>query len=175
LKNTQLVRVEVDGRSVEAGVWIQPGLADDTIALALGYGRTHAGRVGNGHGANAYAIRTSKSLWLAPKATLTPLSGTILMATTQSHGSMEGRPIVREASFDRYKADPEFAKKMVEHPPLIPLWKQHAWVGQQWGMTIDLNRCIGCNGCMVACQAENNIPIVGPEQVRTGRAIHWIR
>lgn len=175
LQNTQRVRVEVGGRSLELGVWIQPGQADDTVAIALGYGRTHAGRVGNGRGANAYALRTGDALWLASGARLTALSGKELMPTTQSHGFMEGRPIVREASLTEYKADPEFAKKMVEHPPLIPLWPEHEWIGQQWGMAIDLNRCIGCNGCVVACQAENNIPIVGPEQVRMGRAMHWLR
>lgn len=175
VKNTEIVRVEVDGRSIEVGAWIQPGLADDAVVLALGYGRTHAGRVGNGHGANAYAIRTGKALWQAPGATVTRVGGNALMPTTQNHDSMEGRPIVREATVERYKQEPDFAKKMVEHPPLIPLWKQHEWVGQQWGMTIDLNRCLGCNGCMVACQSENNIPVVGPEQVRNGRAMHWIR
>ncbi len=175
LTNTQRVRVEVEGRSVEAGAWIQPGLADDVIVLALGYGRWRAGRVGERRGTNAYALRTTKNLWAAAGANLTPMSGTLLMATTQTHGSMEGRPIVREANLERYQREPDFAKKMVEHPPLIPLWKEHEQVGQQWGMAIDLNRCIGCNGCMVACQAENNIPVVGPEEVRRGRAMHWIR
>lgn len=175
LRNGDLVRVEVGGKAVEAGIWIQPGLADNTVSISLGYGRTHAGRVGDGRGFDAYAIRTGDALWLATGATLTKVKGKALMATTQSHGSMEGRPIVREATAEVYKANPTFAKDMVQHPPLLPLWKQHEYVGQQWGMTIDLSTCIGCNGCMVACQAENNIPVVGPEQVQNGRAMHWIR
>lgn len=88
---------------------------------------------------------------------------------------MEGRPLIREASLGDYEKNPYFAREMVKHPPLVALWRQHEYPGQQWGMAIDLNACVGCNGCMVACQAENNIPIVGPEETRKGREMHWIR
>ena len=89
---------------------------------------------------------------------------------------MEGRPLVREATLTSYREDPEFAKEMVEHPPLESLWEEHSYdQGYQWGMTIDLNACTGCNACTIACQSENNIPIVGKEQVKNGREMHWIR
>jgi len=89
---------------------------------------------------------------------------------------MEGRPLVREATVEEYKNEPHFAEKMEEHPPLKSLWKERAYdEGYQWGMTIDLNSCSGCNACVVACQSENNIPIVGKEQVLKGREMHWIR
>lgn len=89
---------------------------------------------------------------------------------------MEGRPIVRDADLDYYRQHPEFAREMVEHPPLTSLWKEHTYdTGYQWGMTVDLNVCIGCNACVTACQSENNIPIVGKEQVWRGREMHWMR
>ena len=175
VKSGEMVRLEVGGRSVDAGVWVQPGTADDTIAIALGYGRTFAGRVGNNRGFNVYPLRTAEGAWTATGASATKIAGTALLAATQDHHSMEGRPLVREANLRDYEQNPYFAREMVQHPPLVALWKQHEYTGQQWGMAIDLNSCVGCNGCMVACQAENNIPIVGPEQTRMGREMHWIR
>jgi molybdopterin-containing oxidoreductase family iron-sulfur binding subunit len=98
------------------------------------------------------------------------------LATTQDHSSMEGRPLVREATLEEYREHPDFAPEMVEHPPLKNLWKEHSYKeGYQWGMMIDLNTCIGCNACTIACQSENNIPIVGKDQVAYGREMHWIR
>lgn len=174
VKSGERVRLQVGERSVEAGVWVQPGTADDTIAIALGYGRTVVGRIGRDRGVDAYRIRTSAAPWFAP-VTAQKVPGEVLLATTQDHHTMEGRPIVREATLQQYEQNPNFAREMVWHPPLVALWKQHEYTGQQWGMSIDLNACIGCNGCMVACQAENNIPVVGPEEVRRGREMHWIR
>lgn len=174
-KTGDVVEISVGGRTVKAPIWIQPGTAENTVGLALGYGRTHAGRVGNGHGANVYGVRSSDALWVAGGAQMTKTAGSWILPATQDHHSMEGRPIVREANLADYQADPLFARKMVTHPPLIALWKQHEYVGQQWGMAIDLNSCVGCNGCMIACQAENNIPVVGPEETRMGREMHWIR
>ena len=170
-----MVQLSVGGRSVEAGVWVQPGTADDTIAIALGYGRSWAGRVGTDRGVHAYTIRTAARGGVAGRASAQKAAGRALLASTQDHHSMEGRPLVREANLRDYEKNPYFAREMVVHPPLIALWKQHEYTGQQWGMTIDLNACVGCNGCMIACQAENNIPIVGPEQTRMGREMHWIR
>ncbi|AKU92814.1 TAT-variant-translocated molybdopterin oxidoreductase [Vulgatibacter incomptus] len=175
LETNEMVRIEVGGRTLDAGVWVQPGLAENTVAIALGYGRTHAGRVGNGRGFDSYKLRTADTLWSATGAKVGRIAGTALLPTTQNHQSMEGRPLVREGTVSEYTENPAFARQMVKHPPLLALWKQHEYVGQQWGLAIDLNSCVGCNGCMIACQAENNIPVVGPEQVRMGRQMHWIR
>jgi len=175
LDNNQMVRIEKDGRSLEAGVWIQPGLADDTVAIAVGYGRKHAGRVGTDRGFDAYKLRGSDALWSATGVKVSRIAGTALLPTMQNHQSMEGRPLVREQTQAEFAANPTYARDLVKHPPLLSLWKDHEHVGQQWGMSIDLNACVGCNGCMIACQAENNIPVVGPEQVRMGRQMHWIR
>ena len=89
---------------------------------------------------------------------------------------MEGRPLVREATLEEYRNNPEFAEEMVKHFPLVSLWDEHSYEeGYQWGMSIDLNACTGCNACTIACQSENNIPVIGKEQVKNGREMHWIR
>jgi MoCo/4Fe-4S cofactor protein with predicted Tat translocation signal len=171
--NEDIVKVAVDGREITLPAWIVPGQADDTVVLTLGYGRTNAGRVANGVGCNVGVLRTSKG---TSGATITKAGGTAIQAATQEHGSMEGRPFVREASLDEYKHEPGFAAEAVEVPELVSLWKEKAYEhGHQWGMAIDLNACVGCNACVTACQSENNIPIVGKDQVRRGREMHWIR
>jgi molybdopterin-containing oxidoreductase family iron-sulfur binding subunit len=112
----------------------------------------------------------------ATGADLTPTGRKYTLAQTQEHHSMEGRPLVREATLTEYRKEPAFAEKAAEVPPLFSLWQEHKYdQGNQWGMAIDLNACIGCNACLVACQAENNIPIVGKEEVARGREMHWIR
>jgi molybdopterin-containing oxidoreductase family iron-sulfur binding subunit len=176
IENEDVVRLTLDGRELQIPAWIVPGQADNTVGVTLGYGRTKAGRVGNKVGANAYLLRSSDSLHSTDDLKITNTGRKFMLANTQDHGSMEGRPIVREATIDEYRKHPEFAKEMVEHPPLVSLWKDRAYdKGYQWGMVIDLNACIGCNACTIACQSENNIPIVGKEQVHNGREMHWIR
>jgi MoCo/4Fe-4S cofactor protein with predicted Tat translocation signal len=176
LKNEDLIVIENKGREQPFPVWIVPGTADFSIALGLGFGRTAAGRIGNQVGFNAYMLRTSNALYLDTDARLRKTTDTYKLANTQDHGSMEGRPIIREAALQEYRRHPQFAGEMVEHPPLISLWEEHAYdKGYQWGMVIDLNRCIGCNACTIACQSENNIPIVGKQQVHNGREMHWLR
>ncbi|MBN1407124.1 MAG: TAT-variant-translocated molybdopterin oxidoreductase [Calditrichaceae bacterium] len=176
LKNEDLIKIDYKGRSVEAPIWIMPGHADYSITLTLGYGRKSVGRIGNYVGYDAYKIRPAMNLYFGVGAVITKTGKTYLLANTQDHGSMEGRPLVREASIEEYKKHPEFAKEMVGHPPLKSLWEEQSYdEGYQWGMTIDLNACSGCNACVIACQSENNIPIVGKEQVRKGREMHWIR
>jgi molybdopterin-containing oxidoreductase family iron-sulfur binding subunit len=177
------VNVTLNGRTISGPVWIQPGLADNTIGLALGYGRDKTGRVGTGTGFNAYKLRTNDNLYYASGATLVDAhDNSYELATTQSHWSMEGRPVVREANLDQYRQHPDFAASMrPEKPPLdLPLYPNPFDTTKknglhQWGMSIDLNRCVGCSACMVACQSENNIPVVGKEMVGKSREMHWIR
>jgi Fe-S-cluster-containing dehydrogenase component len=176
LKNGDMVELSVDDNKLELPIWILPGHADDSISLTLGYGRENAGRIGDGVGFNAYKLRTTKNQYIGNGVSLRKTGQSHDFATTQDHGSMEGRPLVREANLDEYRKHPDFATEMVEHPPLKSLWKEHEYTeGYQWGMSIDLNVCTGCNACTVACQSENNIPIVGKEQVAMGREMHWIR
>ncbi len=177
LTNGDIVELKLNGRGLEIPVWIVPGQADRTVVLPFGYGRTHAGRVGDEVGINTYVLRTTDAMWFATGLQMARTGRRRDdMANTQDHSSMEGRPIVREATLEEYRKHPEFAKEMVEHPPLVALWDDHDYSkGYQWGMAIDLNACTGCNACVVACQSENNIPVVGREQVHKGREMHWLR
>ena len=195
------VRLDYAGRSMELPVWLLPGMTDGVVALTVGYGRSHAGRVGSGVGVNAFAVRGSQALGFDSGARLTRLERTYPLSATQEHGSMEGRPLVRESTLTELRSqtaagteqaaspDGEGASAtdhpegqvsalgvFAEEPHLFSLWQEHAYdQGHQWGMTIDLNSCIGCNACMVACQSENNVPVVGKAQVAMGREMHWIR
>ena len=209
LANEDVVRVEYSGRSLELPVWLLPGMADGVVALTLGYGRSQAGRIGSGVGFDAFTVRSSRAPGFDSGATLTKLGRRYPLSATQEHGSMEGRPLVRESTRDRAsievrlrrgvggqagcrgeasrgRACGEFSSKprngekalgvFAEHTPHFSLWKPHTYdQGHQWGMTIDLNSCIGCNACMTACQSENNMPVVGKAQVAKGREMHWIR
>jgi molybdopterin-containing oxidoreductase family iron-sulfur binding subunit len=202
LANEDLVRVDYAGRSLELPVWIVPGMADGVVALTLGYGRRRAGRVGSGVGFDTFTVRSSRASGFDGGAMLTRLGRRYPLSATQNHGSMEGRPIVRESTLaelrSRDAAPPPtdagngHAEESSQAPgearaagphgvfaegtPHFSLWKEHTYDrGPQWGMTIDLNACIGCNACMTACQSENNVPIVGKAQVANGREMHWIR
>jgi molybdopterin-containing oxidoreductase family iron-sulfur binding subunit len=170
-----LVTVTVRGHSLTLPATIVPGQADGTVMLTLGYGRTAAGRIGTGVGFDAYTLRSSEAQDV-DTATLAKAGGSARLAPTQEHGSMEGRPLIREATLEEYKHDPGFAAEAVEFPKLESMWTEKPYdTGHQWAMTIDLNSCVGCNACVIACQSENNIPIVGKEQVRKGREMHWVR
>ncbi|MCP4632631.1 MAG: 4Fe-4S dicluster domain-containing protein, partial [candidate division Zixibacteria bacterium] len=176
LENNDMVRIGIDNRSLDIPVWIVPGQADYTICLSLGYGRKQLGSIANSTGFNTYELRIADSLYIGQGAKIARLNRKYELANTQDHSYMEGRPIIREASLDEYRKHPDFAKEMVEHPPLKSIFPDHDYSkGYQWGMVIDLNACIGCNACTIACQSENNIPIVGKEQVTNGREMHWIR
>lgn len=176
VKNGDVVNIKVKSGEVQLPIWIVPGMADDTISVTLGYGRTEAGRVGNKVGVDIYPLLadTYSPFFVNPEITKT--GRTYTLVSTQDHGSMAGRPIIRENDVDGYKARPEFAKEAVQHPPLRGIYPEHDYSkGYQWGMSIDLNKCIGCNACTIACQSENNIPVVGKEEVGNGREMHWIR
>src|SRR5207244_8560342 len=174
--HTDVVEVRLGGRTVQAPAWIVPGHPEGSLTLHLGYGRTRGGRVGTGTGFNAYALRTSTDPWWAAGAEARRTGERYRLACTQDHWSMEGRPVVRSASLEEYERDPAFAQEVGEDPPRdLPLYPPHKYDGHAWGMSIDLNSCVGCNACMAACQSENNIPVVGKDQVARGREMHWIR
>jgi molybdopterin-containing oxidoreductase family iron-sulfur binding subunit len=179
VQNGDLVEITLNGRSVTGPIWTQPGMADYSLGLALGYGRERAGRVGTGVGFNAYKIFSGK--YIETGATIKKTGETHVLATTQSHWSTEGRPPVREANLAEYEKHKDFAKLMSgEEPPIVkslypnPLDEAKKTALHQWGMTVDLSACVGCGTCVLACQSENNIPIVGKDQVLRGREMHWM-
>ena len=180
VQNGDVVEITLNGRSVKGPIWTQPGMADYSLGLALGYGRERAGRVGTGVGFNAYKIFNGK--YIETGATVRKTGETYPLATTQSHWSMEGRPIVREANVEQFTRHLDFANEMHSpEPPIVaplypnPLDEAKKTALHQWGMAIDLTACVGCGTCVVACQSENNIPIVGRDQVQRGREMHWMR
>jgi molybdopterin-containing oxidoreductase family iron-sulfur binding subunit len=182
LVNDDVVKLTVGDRSVEGTVYVQPGQADDTLGVTLGWGRTRTGRVGKATGFNAYAIRTCSAPNIAVGATITKTGRTNPLSCTQEHWSMEGRPIIREANLEQFRANPEFTKALNLHePPVVkplypnPFDEAKKSAHHQWGMSVDLNACVGCSACVLACQSENNVPIVGKDQVRRGREMHWLR
>jgi MoCo/4Fe-4S cofactor protein with predicted Tat translocation signal len=176
IRNGEIVRMSHKGRSLEIAAWLVPGQPDGMITLELGYGRNVSGRVGNGIGFDVGPLRTLEGSDFIVGVAVTTTGRTYPISCAQDHGSMEGRPLVREATLEEYRKEPKFAQEMVEHPPLKSLWDEHDYSqGYQWGLTVDLNTCIGCGACTLACQSENNIPIVGKTQVAKGREMNWIR
>ena len=171
-----MVRLAVDHRSVTAPIWVQPGHADGCVSVTLGYGRTAAGQTGNGVGFDANALRSSTAPWAQGGARLEKTGERYEIASTQNHFSMEHRGLVQVQELADYRRDPTHAQ---EEKPNPPAWKDlyppYEYKKHAWAMSIDLNTCVGCNACIAACQAENNIPVVGRDQVRRGREMHWIR
>jgi molybdopterin-containing oxidoreductase family iron-sulfur binding subunit len=176
LSNAEVVELYYQGRTVQAPVWIMPGQAEDTVTVHLGYGRWRAGRLGSGAGFNAYALRTAEALWAGHGLELRQTGAHAALSTTQMHHHMEGRHLVRVGTLEHYQAHPHFVHDMAhDPPPTLTLYPPHPYTGYAWGMTIDLNACLGCNACTIACQAENNVPIVGKTEVGRGREMHWLR
>ena len=183
--NGDMVEISLNGKSVQGPIWVQPGMADYSLGLALGYGREKAGRVGTGVGFNAYKIFSAK--YIETGATVKKTGETHVLACTQHHWSMEGRPAVREFNLSDAVEAAEKNENIAEEkfhgvePPIVkslypnPLDEAKKTALHQWGMTVDLNACVGCGTCVVACQSENNIPIVGKDQVLRGREMSWIR
>jgi molybdopterin-containing oxidoreductase family iron-sulfur binding subunit len=183
--NGDLVEISLNGKSVKGPIWVQPGMADYSLGLALGYGREKAGRVGTGVGFNAYKIFSGK--YIETGASLKKTGETHVLACTQHHWSMEGRPAVREFNLSDAVEAAEKKEIIAEEkfhgvePPIVkslypnPLDEAKKTALHQWGMTVDLNACVGCGTCVVACQSENNIPIVGKDQVLRGREMSWLR
>jgi molybdopterin-containing oxidoreductase family iron-sulfur binding subunit len=176
VSNEDVVELRYQGGTVRAPVCLMPGQAEDVVTVHLGHGRRRSGRVGDGIGFNAYLLRLSSAPWGGAGLELRPTGEQHPLASTQHHHSMEGRHLVRAGTLAQYLAHPEFIHDMGHDPPAdLTLYPPHAYEGYAWGMAIDLNACIGCNACVIACQAENNIPIVGKTEVARGRAMHWLR
>jgi len=209
-EQARMATITVGETTVSGPVHIQPGLADYTVVVNLGFGRRKTGRVGtrlknrpgSGNGAgigfDAYPLTTAISPAVATGAVLKVTDEIFQLANTQQHWSMEGRAILREGTAEEFTKDPQFAQKMgaeAHAPPNLGNARKDPYeevvrsiprggsmyktpefkAEQQWGMVIDLNSCLGCNACVVACQSENNIPIVGKDQVLRGREMHWLR
>ncbi len=174
-----MIEIKAGANSILAAALVAPGHADDSISLALGYGRTGVSALMEGVGFNAYPLRTSDSLRFRSGVEVKVTGDTYPLARTQEARSMHGRDLFREGTLERYEEDPKFARSigMDSHiPPNISLYTHPELTSkEQWGMTVDLNTCIGCNACVVACQAENNVPVVGKDQVRKNRDMAWIR
>jgi MoCo/4Fe-4S cofactor protein with predicted Tat translocation signal len=181
IKTMDVVTLELGGRKITGPVWIQAGHPDHSVTVHLGYGRRKAGRAGTGAGFDAYALRTTNALWFATGGKLSKTGDHYQLASTQGYQTMDTgdgatRPLVREATLEEYRKEPRFAKED-EPPATLTLYPGYDYKKSPdaWGMTIDLNACVGCNNCIVACQSENNIAVVGKEQVVRGRHMHWIR
>jgi molybdopterin-containing oxidoreductase family iron-sulfur binding subunit len=175
LSDGDIVKLAAAGAEIRIPVLIAPGQAEGSIALTVGYGRTHVGRVGKDAGVDVNPLRASTAFNIVTGVVLTKTGEHSKLARTQEHFAMEGRNLAREGTSEEFARDPKFAKEEPEHPPLLSLWKERSYEGQAWGLNIDLNTCIGCNACVTACQAENNIPIVGAEGVEGTREMHWLR
>jgi molybdopterin-containing oxidoreductase family iron-sulfur binding subunit len=167
LSTGDLIEVIAGERRVAAPVWLLPGHAPDTVTLPLGYGRESAGAVGWRVGFDAYLLRTAADPWIT-SGTLTPLGSQVELISTQHHHALPGHAVFRIVSADR----PDAGGPPAKLPSLYPEWR---YEGHAWGMSIDLDACIGCNACVIACQAENNVMVVGPEEVARGREMHWLR
>jgi len=171
-----VIEIQLEGRTADGPVWIMPGQADESLTVHFGYGRKRAGRVADGIGFDAYALRTTGALWQGRGASIARKSRGYKFANTQHTQTMEERDPFRAATFAEYHEKPEFARPEEKRVPkdltLFPQWEYNQ---HKWGMSIDLNSCIGCHACTIACQAENNIPVVGKEEVAKGRHMNWLR
>ncbi len=171
-----VLRLELAGRSVEAAALVAPGHADDAISLSLGYGRRGDGeQTARGVGANAYALRTTAAPWFGDGLSVSKTGEREELALEQVHASLEGRDedILLHRTLEEYRRDPTFAGERDKRP--LTLYDRQPGGVRQWGMVIDLNTCTGCGSCVVACQAENNVPVVGKLGVAKGRTMHWLR
>lgn len=179
LKQDDLVNISVGGYKIEGiPVLIQPGQASGTYAIALGYGRTQSGKVGKDLGKNAYPFlklaNGTTSYVISGAITVDSTGDTYNLAQTQTHHTIEGRDYIREASLDEYKKNPYVRNE--SKLDLVSLWEEYDYsTGHKWGMAIDLNACTGCGACVVSCHIENNVPVVGRDEVRLRREMHWIR
>lgn len=175
LSDGDVVRVAGGGVVLELPAHVQPKMHPQAAMVAVGYGRTQAGKIGNGVGVNTFpfVVGTRFSEWSGQQVTLEKTGKRVRLAVTQSQSNTMGRPVVKDTTYTDFKKDPASGNEKVEQNP--SMWPKHEFPGYRWGMAIDTNACTGCGACMIGCQAENNIPIVGKEQVLKNRDMHWIR
>jgi molybdopterin-containing oxidoreductase family iron-sulfur binding subunit len=166
---------DASGNAIEIVTWVLPGISEHTISVHLGWGRTEVGRYGKGAGFNVYPIRTDKAFGFGDGFTVEPTGRRYDVSLTQETHSMEGRPIAIDATLEEYRKQPDLAQYRSPTLATLPLWKEVKYEGHKWGMVIDLNACTGCNACLIACQAENNVSSVGKEQGARGRDMYWLR
>jgi Fe-S-cluster-containing dehydrogenase component len=183
IKSEDVIELRYRGKTVQIPAWIMPGQAEKSVTVFLGHGRRRAGKVGTGVGVDVYGLRTAQEPWFGSGLEITKTSERIRLAAMHDHFSIEGRDLIRVANVDEYRKKPDFARE-ADHEPghgltlyedPEPQKRREEGEGNSWGMAINLNTCIGCNACVVACQSENNIPTVGREQVLASREMHWIR
>jgi len=171
-----VIELSREGASATIAAWILPGHADGSVTVSLGWGRTDAGRYGNGRGFDVNRLRSVESLHFTDGVAVRNTGARHELTQTQDHHSMEGRPVAIDATLDEYKATPNFSQFRSPTPRTLPLWNRRDYSqGHRWGMNIDLSACTGCNACVVACQAENNVATVGKDQVGRGREMLWLR
>jgi MoCo/4Fe-4S cofactor protein with predicted Tat translocation signal len=173
-----MAELKYQGRTVTGPVWIMPGHADNSVTVHLGFGRTYAGHVGNEVGFNAYLLQSSALPWNDSGLELNKVSGSHEFATTQHTQTMEESEPVRVTTLEEYKKTPQWVDQKEDDkpvPPKLTLYPDYRYEGYKWGMTIDLNSCVGCGSCMSACQSENNIAVVGKIEVIRGRHMNWLR
>lgn len=171
-----IYRLEIDGMSVEGPVWVAPGHADGCVTVTFGGGRRQGGAIQDGVGFDANGVRASNAVWTAFGAKLTATGARMDVACTQLHHTMDSRALVQSATVTDFEHDPEHVTAHPHGPEgEMSMYPPRKWDGNAWGMSIDNTVCIGCNACVIACQSENNIPVVGKDDVLRGREMHWIR
>jgi Fe-S-cluster-containing dehydrogenase component/anaerobic selenocysteine-containing dehydrogenase len=181
LSDDDVVKVTVGDASVELPINVQPGMHPNSVAAAIGYGRRSVGKVGDGAGVDLMPLTSvgkSGVIYAGQKVSLQKTGKFYRLAKTQWHNVTENRPIINDITLAEFRQDPAAANHTDPHLRLetVPsVWPTHEFKGHRWGMAIDLTSCIGCQACVVACQAENNVPVVGRDQVRVSRQMHWIR
>ncbi|HEY0658729.1 MAG TPA: 4Fe-4S dicluster domain-containing protein, partial [Pyrinomonadaceae bacterium] len=171
---SDLVRLSYQGAEIQKDVpvWIAPGQPDDVVTIYMGYGRTRAGRVGTGLGYNAFDVQRSDAMNYGT-GNIIKTGAQTTIASTQTHFNMEGRDILRVFDLDVFKQNPQMGHQPEHYDE--SMYPRYEYNGNKWGMTVDLNNCVGCNACVIACQSENNIPVVGKEQIERSREMHWLR
>ncbi len=186
VKDNDVIEIDVNGRKLQIPVFMQAGNADETITIELGYGRSHSGTIANGVGFNANVLLSKKfgiSPWIYSGGSVQKTGRKYQLASTQDHHAFDDkliqdihlkRNIIQEGTVEQYIKNPTFIKD-AQHPDMDSVYKPHEYTGIKWGMSIDLNKCIGCSQCVIACNVENNIPVVGKDQVIKGREMQWLR
>ena len=198
--SSQIVEIEFNDRKLRVPTFVMPGLGDYSLSISLGYGRSHAGCVGNKVGVNVYDLLSKKGQRIINGARLSLIDEFVELASTQEQFAMNGEVIqeidtltmhnrapARDANLAHYQKKPDYVKekalplsmmakdKVSGKMEPVQMTRSWAYNGNKWGMVIDLSSCIGCNACSVACQAENNVPVVGAKEVKRGRAMQWLR